>query len=43
MKALEQAADPVMQSVIQEIQAEIDLFEQCSDAYGYSVYQLRCP
>ena len=41
IQALGNPPDPVMQSVIQETQAEIALFEQYSDAYGYSVYLLR--
>lgn len=41
IQPLGHSPDPVMQSVIQETQAEIALFEQYSDAYGYSAYLLR--
>ncbi|MEB3291264.1 MAG: class I SAM-dependent methyltransferase [Leptolyngbya sp.] len=43
LQALGQSPDPAMQAVIQETQAEMALFDQHSDAYGYSIYQLRCP
>ncbi|QQE66991.1 Methyltransferase domain-containing protein [Leptolyngbya sp. BL0902] len=41
MQLLGNSPDPVMQAVIQDTEAEIDLFERHSDAYGYSVYLLR--
>ena len=32
---------PMMQSVIQETEAEMQLFEKFSDAYGYTFYILQ--
>jgi len=34
-------ADPIMQSVIQETETEMDLFRQFSDLYGYTFYVLE--
>jgi serine/threonine-protein kinase HipA len=41
MQALGNPPDPVMQSVIQETEAEIELFRRYSESYGYSMYTLQ--
>lgn len=41
IQALGNQPDSIMPSVIEEIETEMALFEQYSDAYGYSVYQLQ--
>jgi serine/threonine-protein kinase HipA len=41
MDALRPSADPVMQAVIEETEAEIDLFKKYGDCYGYAFYLLK--
>ena len=41
LDALRPSADPVMQTVIEETEAEIDFFEKYGDTYGYAFYLLQ--
>lgn len=41
MDILRPSADPVMQAVIEETDAEINLFEKYEDCYGYAYYLLK--
>ena len=41
MDALRPSADPVMQAVIEETDAEIAFFEKYGDCYGYAFYLLK--
>ena len=41
MATLRPDADGALQSVLSATEAEIDLFRDCSDAYGYSFYLLQ--
>lgn len=41
LDALRPSADPVMQTVIEETDAEIDFFEKYGDTYGYAFYLLQ--
>lgn len=41
VEVLRPTANPLMQRVIQDTEAEIDLFRRCSDDFGYTFYVLR--